>query len=96
MQSHHRKVVAWLTATADPPIPVEAAWKVLETGRERFKLARSRCANSRATGGLLPGGGLSKARLASSGSDDQDFVTSCRCKDPTCRLLWLYGLEWIS
>jgi hypothetical protein len=42
LQGHHRKVVAWLTSAADPPIPAEAAWKLLETGRERFKLNRSR------------------------------------------------------
>jgi hypothetical protein len=41
-QSHHQKVVAWLSAAADPPIPPAAAWKVLETGREKFRLSRSR------------------------------------------------------
>jgi hypothetical protein len=42
LQSHHRKVVAWLSTVADPPIPPVVAWKVLETGRESFKLSRSR------------------------------------------------------
>ncbi|WIA40031.1 hypothetical protein OEZ86_013454 [Tetradesmus obliquus] len=41
-QSHHQKVVAWLSAAADPPVPPAAAWKVLETGREKFRLSRSR------------------------------------------------------
>ncbi len=38
---HHEKVVDWLAA-ADPPVPRAVAWKVLETGRERFRVARSR------------------------------------------------------
>jgi hypothetical protein len=41
-QSHHQKVVAWLSSAADPPVPPAAAWKVLETGREKFRLSRSR------------------------------------------------------
>eukprot|EP00879_Flechtneria_rotunda_P014807 GHRR01015471.1.p1 GENE.GHRR01015471.1~~GHRR01015471.1.p1 ORF type:complete len:454 (+),score=127.55 GHRR01015471.1:339-1700(+) len=42
IQSHHHKVVNWLSKEADPPIPPVAAWKVLETGRDKFKLARAR------------------------------------------------------
>ncbi|KAF8062936.1 RASA4 [Scenedesmus sp. PABB004] len=38
----HAKVVAWLSSGAEPPIPEAAAWKVLETGREKFRLGRAR------------------------------------------------------
>lgn len=41
LERHHSKVVDWL-ADADPPVPSHVAWKVLETGRERFKLVRAR------------------------------------------------------
>ncbi|KAI8466274.1 MAG: hypothetical protein J3K34DRAFT_66688 [Monoraphidium minutum] len=41
VKRHHEKVVSWL-ASADPPVPEAVAWKVLETGRERFRLARAR------------------------------------------------------
>jgi hypothetical protein len=53
---HHEKVVSWLAA-ADPPVPRAVAWKVLETGRERFRLARARCVGGGPWGGRLPSRG---------------------------------------
>ncbi|GBF90564.1 hypothetical protein Rsub_03136 [Raphidocelis subcapitata] len=41
VKRHHDKLVAWLAA-ADPPVPQPVARKVLETGREQFRVARAR------------------------------------------------------